>query len=369
MEEFQEKHLYVLILCGGGGKRLWPRSRVKTPKQFIKLLGERTLFQNTVARARKVVPYSRIFVVTNFDYMDEIRKQAPHIPRENIICEPQVKDTALAMGIGALFIQKIDPLAIITNFASDHHIGDIEKFSRAIKNAASVAGRGDFLVALGIKPSFPHTGMGYIKRGRLIRKDKGAQVFGVVEFVEKPNFETAERFLREGKYFWNANLYTWKTDSILQAIRRHLPKLDSGLQKIKEALGTIKERRVIEEVYREMDSISIDYGISEKAKNLVLIPCDFSWSDVGDWKVVYDVSKKDKEGNVVIFEKGRGEYVGMETKNCLIHFSDELITTVGVEDLIIVDTKDTLLIAKKERAQDVKELVNFLKEKGKDKYL
>ncbi|PJE67399.1 mannose-1-phosphate guanylyltransferase [Candidatus Shapirobacteria bacterium CG10_big_fil_rev_8_21_14_0_10_40_9] len=369
MEDLLEKHLYVLILCGGGGKRLWPRSRIKFPKQFIKLLGEKTIFQDTVKRARTLVPYARIFVVTNFDYVDEVRIQAPGIPRKNIISEPRAKDTAMAIGIGTLFIHKVDPLAVITILASDHHVENLQKFDQAVKIAAQAANLGDFLVTIGIKPTFPHTGMGYIKTSHLFKKIDNASIFKVEKFVEKPNLQTAEKFLSEGGYFWNSNLYTWRADSILRAIDKHLPKTAAGIEKIRESLETSKEKEVIERVYQEVESISIDYGVSEKSKNILLVPADFPWSDIGDWKVAYDISKKDKEGNVVIFEKGKGEYVGMETKNCLIHFSDELIATIGVENLIIVDTKDALLVARKDKAQDVKKLVNFLKEKGKDKYL
>lgn len=369
MEDLFEKHLYVLILCGGGGTRLWPRSRVKTPKQFIKLFRGKTIFQSTVSRSRILVPYSKIFVVTNFDYVDEVRRQAPSIPRENIIAEPQAKNTAMAMGIGALYIHKIDPLAVITNFASDHHVENLRKFERAVKTAAVTANLGDFLVTIGIKPTFPHTGMGYIKSSHLFKKVDNTAVFKVEKFIEKPDLVTAEKFLSEGGYFWNSNLYTWRADSILRAIDKYLPKLAVGLEKIRESLGTKEEKRVIKMVYEEAEDISIDYGVSEKVSNMLLVPADFPWSDIGDWNVAYDVSKKDNQGNVVIFEKGKGEFVGMETKNCLIHFSDELIATIGVENLIIVDTKDAVLVCRKDRAQEVKKLVNLLKEKGKLEYL
>lgn len=362
-------HLYVLVLCGGGGKRLWPRSRVKSPKQFIKFFGEKTIFQDTVSRSRILVPYSRIFVVTNFDYIDEVREQTPGIPRENIIAEPQAKNTAMAMGIGALKIHKLDPLAVITNFASDHHVENLRKFEQAVRTAVLTANLGDFLVTVGIKPTFPHTGMGYIKTSHLFKRVDDAEAFKVEKFVEKPDLATAEKFLSEGGYFWNSNLYTWRADSILRAIDKYLPKLSVGLEEIRESLGTKKEESIIRKVYEEAEDISIDYGVSEKADNMLLVPADFPWSDIGDWKVAYDISKKDKEGNVVIFEKGKGEFVGMETKNCLIHFSDELIATIGVENLIIIDTKDALLVARKDRAEEVKKLVNLLKEKGKLKYL
>jgi mannose-1-phosphate guanylyltransferase len=362
-------HLFVLILCGGGGKRLWPRSRVRSPKQFIKLFNSKTIFQETIARSKNLVPFSRIFVVTNFDYTDEVAAQAPEIPRENIIAEPMAKNTAMAVGMGAIYIQRVDPLAVITNFASDHRISQLDEFNKAIILASQAANLGDYLVTVGIKPTFPHTGMGYIKAIKLLQKVNGAKIYNVERFVEKPDVITAKRLLGEGGYFWNANLYTWRADSILRALDKYLPKTARGLEEIRMAIKTAGEKRVTEGVYKEAEDISIDVGVSEKSKNMLLIPAEFSWSDVGDWKVAYDVSDKDKDGNVVICEKGDGEYIGLDSKNCLIHFSDQLIATIGVDNLIIVDTKDALLVARKDRAEEVKRLVELLKKKGKTEYL
>lgn len=369
MEDLLKEHLYVIILCGGSGKRLWPRSRAATPKQFIRLFNKKTIFQDTVDRSRTLVPYSRIVIVTNADYVDEVRTQAPRIPKENIIAEPLAKNTAMAMGIGAIHIHKRDPLAVITNFASDHHVKDLRKFNRAVRAAAAAANLGDFLVTIGIKPTFAHTGMGYIKTSHLFKKVDSASVFKVEKFIEKPDIERAERFLTDGGYFWNANLYTWRADSILRSFHKHLPKLAVGLEEIRESLDHKGFKQVIKKVYEEAEDISIDYGVSEKADNLLLVPSDFVWSDVGDWKVAYDLAKKDPNGNVVIHEKGDGEFIGIETKNCLVHFSDQLVATIGVKDLIIVDTKDVLLIARKDKAQEVKNLVNRLQKEGKKKYL
>lgn len=363
------KHLFVLILCGGGGKRLWPRSRVKSPKQFIKLFDNQTIFQETVSRSKNLVPPARIFVVTNQDYFDEVTSQAPEIPRENILTEPQAKNTAMAMGLGAIYIQRIDPLAVITNFASDHRISQLGKFNRAINTAAIAADSGDYLVTVGIKPTFPHTGMGYIRAKNIFKQLNGDSIYQVSRFVEKPDLDKAKRLFQEGGYFWNANLYTWRADSILRAIDRFLPKMAIGLHKIRRSFRTLQEKQVIQQVYKEVEDVSIDVGVSEKAQNMLLIPAEFPWSDVGDWKVAYDVSHKDKNNNVVICEKKGGEYVGIDSRNCLIHFSDQLITTIGVEDLIIVDTKDALLVCRKDRSQEVKQLVGLLKEKGKLGYL
>lgn len=369
MEDLLKQHLFVVILCGGEGKRLWPRSRLRTPKQFLKLFGNKTIFQETVHRAKVLVPPSRIFVVTNGDYIDEVSKQAPEIPDKNILGEPLAKNTSLAMGMGTLFIHNIDPLAVIVNFTSDHHISDLRKFNHAVKVAAQTANLGDYLVTIGIRPTFAHTGMGYIKADGIFKKVDGVSIFKVEKFVEKPDAVTAQKFLDDGGYYWNANLYTWRADSILRSFNKYLQKLAVGLEKIRVNIGTHEEKKVIEKVYEEAESISIDNGISEKAENMLLVPATFSWSDVGDWKVAYDISKKDKNGNVLLFEKGKGGFMGIDTKNCLIHSSDQLIAAVGIKDLIIVDTKDALLIVKKDKAQDVKKIVNELIEQKKVKYL
>ncbi|MDP3888749.1 MAG: mannose-1-phosphate guanylyltransferase [bacterium] len=369
MEELFEKHFYVVILCGGSGKRLWPCSRAKTPKQFLKLFGERTIFQDTVARAKRFVPPSKIFLVTNQDYLDEVHDQSPEIPRKNIIAEPVGKNTALAVGVAALYIHQIDPLAVVVNFASDHHVEDMRKFDLAIKTAVETANLGDYLVTIGVKPTFPHTGMGYIKTSNVFKRFDHSLVYKVEKFIEKPQVSVAEKFLVEGGYFWNANLYTWRVDSILRAVEEYMPDLFKQLERIRKSIDTSGEKEMIKHVYESALNISIDYGVSEKAKNMLLVPSSFTWSDIGDWKVAYDISKKDKDGNVVIFDKGKGGFLGLDTKDCLIHFSDQLVATIGVKDLIIVDTKDALLIARKDKAEEVKTFVNELLAKKKEEYL
>ena len=362
-------HLWTSILCGGGGKRLWPRSRLEKPKQFIRLFGKKTIFQETIERVKPLVPPERILVITNFDYVDEVREQAPEIPRKNIIAEPQARNTALAMGIGAVYIKNRDPSGIIINLASDHLIKDTKKFRYKMLIAAKAANLGDYLIAVGIQPEFPHTGYGYIHAKKEFTRINGELVFKMERFTEKPDLTTAKMFLATGEYFWNANLYTWKAEAALEAFRRHAPKIVQGLERIEKAIGTAKEEKVLDEVYKQAEDISIDYAVSEKAKNMLVVPADFDWSDIGDWKVVYDLGKKDKNGNVIIKHGEKGEHLGIETKNCLVHFDDELIATVGVENLIIVDAGNLILVCNKDKAQDVKKIVQKLKEQEKKEYL
>ena len=368
MEKELRNHLFILVLCGGGGTRLWPRSRKKTPKQFIDLLGEKSIFTQTIERAKRLTSEERIFVITNADYVDEVYEQGK-IPLRNIIAESQKKDTALAMAVGAAVIEKIDPEAVIINLASDHLISPEEKFVRDMTVAAMVAREGTYLVSVGIKPASPHTGFGYIQTGNKLLKVNKKQVFKVKAFKEKPNLATAKKFVKSGKYFWNANLYTWKTTTFLAACATYAPRIFKGAKEIQKAWGTGEEQQVVDRVYSRTGGISVDYAISEKAKNMVLIPASFDWSDVGDWRVVWETMPKDKNGNVVVNFGEKGGFYGVESENNLIQFSDRLIALVGVEEMIVIDTPDALLVCPKNKAEKVKEMVNLFKEKSEKEYL
>lgn len=368
MENKIKDHLYVLILCGGGGTRLWPRSRRKTPKQFINLLGNKTIFSQTMERARGLVPDNHIFVVTNFDYVDEVLAQGG-LSLKNAIAEPRPRNTALAMATGAAVIEKIDPKAVIINLPSDHLISPLKSFIKDILKAAKVAFAGDWLATIGIKPTFPHTGLGYIHVDEPFGEFKEDKVLKVEEFKEKPNLEQAEMFMKSGQYYWNAGIYIWKARNLLKAYEKYAPKIFKGAKRIQSAWGSRDEKRVIDEVYAQAEDISVDYAISEKADNLVLIPASFSWSDIGDWQVVFKVGKKNKANNMIVQLDKKGEIYTINSSNNLVQFSDRLLALVDVEGLVIIDTPDVLLVCKKQKAQDVKKMVELLKEKGKLKYL
>lgn len=363
-----KKHLFVLILCGGGGTRLWPRSRKKTPKQFVDLLGERTIFTQTVSRAKKLTAEDRIFVITNADYVDEVFAQGK-ISLRNIIAEPQQKNTALAMAVGAAVIEKLDPEAIIVNFASDHLISPLNKFVHEMMVAAEAARDGSYLVTVGIRPTFPHTGFGYIHVGDELTKIKGKKIFKVEKYKEKPDLATAKEFIKSKKYFWNANMYTWKASAFLEACKIYAPRIFRGAREIQEAWGTKDEQGVIGRVYNQAEDISVDYAVSEKAKNLILVPASFSWSDLGDWEVVWEMSGKDKNGNVALKFGKKGEFYSVASQGNLVQYSDQIITLVGVNDMIIVDTPDAILICHKDKAEDVRKMVQLLKKKGRLEYL
>ncbi len=370
MSENTENY-YAVILAGGGGTRLWPASRKAHPKHLLKLLGDKTLVQTTYERVDGLVPAENIYVITNKAHAKEVAEQLPKIPEKNIIGEPVAKNTAMAMGTAAAVIHSRNPNASVIYLAADHVIKNEERFRMNALAALRVASSGDYIVAVGIKPEFPHTGLGYIKIGKELEELSGVAekgfVFKGVEFKEKPNLVTAQSFVASGQYLWNANLYCWSTNSIMKAFEEYSQEVYKGVKEISEKAGKENLDKLLEEVYGKLGSPdSIDYEVSEKVKNLVVIPGDFGWSDVGDWKVVFDLREKNMHGLAV---NGETEVVNIGSKNLLIDAGKKLVAAVGVEDLIIIDTGDTLLIAKNNATQDVKKVVEKLKEEQKDKYL
>lgn len=363
-------HLWVVILAGGGGTRLWPLSRKKNPKQFIKLFGTHTLLQDTARRLSKIVSWNRIWIVTtNPLYGREIVRELSRVDKDHILVEPMARSTAIAHGLAALYIQKIDPEAVILNESADHVVTPVGKYLKTFMLAAEMAFETKSLVAVGIKPAYPHIGMGHIKIGKLQQKINGRSVFKIENFVEKPPLELARKFTESGFYYWNANLYVWRADAILNSLAVHSPKIGHGLSLIGQHIGEENEREVIAKVYKNIPTISIDYAVAEREKNFLMLVADFSWSDVGDWRVVWELSEKDKNGNVSIKIGKKGEWREIDTQNSLVQTERLLITTIGVKDIIIVETKDALLIANKNEVEKVKEMVNILKGEHQEEFL
>ena len=362
------KNAYAVILAGGGGTRLWPKSRQKTPKHLVSIVSKETIIQFTYKRILPLIPKERVYVITRDTQADLVREQLPDLPKENIIEEPASRNTALAMGVAAVFIHRKDPDAVLTYLAADHVITDEEKYRQTVASALQVAGAGDYIVAVGIKPTFAHSGLGYIKVGAEIFPEgvsKQVYVFKGDGFKEKPDAATAQSFIATGKYLWNANLYNWSSKSIFKAFKDHAPKVSGALSSLLESSSDADFKKKLGKIYEEADSDPIDLAISEKVDNLVVIPGDFGWSDVGDWKVVYDTLSKDAFGNVVAADN----VLSIDTFNCLIEGNGRLIATIGLKDICIIDTKDALLVCHKSQAQAVKRIVEQLKERKEEGYL
>jgi mannose-1-phosphate guanylyltransferase len=355
--------LYALIMAGGSGTRLWPASREARPKQLLGLFSERTMLQEACQRVAPLVPDDQIFVVTSEAYTDVVRQQIPQVPATNIIGELEGHGTAPCIGLSALYLKRLDPEAVMAVLTADHYIKNADELRRALGAAAQVAEAGR-LVTLGIEPNRPATGYGYIERAEKLAQVSGLDVYRVEKFTEKPDLPTAQAFVESGRYYWNSGMFVWKIPAILQEFEKLMPRFYAQLMEIDAALGTAEERAVLERVWPQVENETIDYGVMERAEDVAVIPVDIGWSDVGDWTALSELLPADAEGNVVV-----GQHVGLDTRDCLIHSSCRLVTTIGLEDMIVVDTEDTLLVCPRERAQEVRDLVNKLKGSDKEAYL
>lgn len=354
--------IFALILAGGTGTRLWPRSRKSQPKQLLPLISSRTMLQETVDRILPIISPKNIFIATNASYAAMVRKQLPNLPRQNIIREIEGRGTAPSIGLGGLFIQKQDPDAVMLSLHADHFIAQPAEFRRVLLDAAHVAREG-YLVTLGIQPSHPETGYGYIHRGELVEKIGEQKIYRVAQFLEKPSAETAERFVQSGEYYWNSGIFAWKLSTLWEEFRTYQPTLFEQLQQIDGALGTRREKSTRARVWRKIKNETIDVGIMEKSQRVVTLPVDVGWNDVGSWATLLNLLPRDANKNVVV-----GEHLGIDTFASLIYGSDRLIATVGLHDIVIVDAGDALLVCAKDRAQDVKRVVELLKQK-QEKFL
>lgn len=364
-------HLFALILAGGGGTRLWPKSLEKTPKQFLKLFHNKTLVEITADRVNKMLPWEKIFVVTTTkEYGDEIRQLLPKVPKENVIVEPERKDSAAAHALGAAYILNKDAEAVIINAASDHFVSPQLNYEKTMYAASKYAFEKKCLISIGIRPAYPHTGMGHLKKGDKIASSEGRYVYKLEKFVEKPPIDLAKKYTESGEYFWNANHYVWRADTFLNEVELHAKELSKGIKIIQEHIGRSDEKEVIAREYKKFEKISVDYAISEKTNNFAMIIADYSWTDIGDWNEVWKNLPKDANGNVIITgeEKG-GEVIDIDTTDALIHTDGKMVAVVGLDNIIIVDTKDALLVASKSHAQAVKKIVEKLKEEKRTELL
>lgn len=366
MEEIQE-HLYVLILAGGGGTRLWPQSREASPKQFAKLFQSKSLFEITLGRALKVTTPSHIIISTSERYLSLVKSLARKIPAENIIAEPFRRDTALAIGVASVVALKKDPDAVIINMASDHIISPLDTFVSQVKFAGKIAYQSNQFVTIGIKTEYPHTGLGHIKAHKPHPKIAG--VLKGEKFVEKPPLPVATKYTKSGQYFWNTNLYVFRARLYIDLLDKYSPKISALLPRLLQDFGTDKEKQTLQLVFQMSPAIAVDYAITEHLRSFICIPAKFKWSDVGDWNVVWQHLEKDTLGNVIEGPHGKGQYIGINSKNNLLFLDKKIIATVGLSDMLIIDTPDALLICPKDEAQGVKQVVQALKDNNLTEYL
>ena len=349
-------------MAGGRGERFWPKSRKNLPKQFLSLTDDgKTMIQLTVERILPLVKIEDIYIATNRDYKQLVKEQLPEIPEENILCEPAGKNTAPCIGLGAVHIQKKYGNAVMMVLPSDHLIKYNSMFVSTLSDACEVAELGENLVTLGITPDSPETGYGYIKF--LPDKTLG-RAFAVERFVEKPNLEVAKAYVASEQYLWNSGMFVWKVSTILDNLKAYLPETFEGLERIQAAIGTEQQEAVLEKEFYAFQSESIDYGVMEKANHIYILTGAFGWDDVGSWLAVGRLKTSNEFGNVI-----DGNVVSVNTKNCIIQGEGKLIATIGLSDLIIVDSKDAILICEKDSAGDIKKVLENLRICNQTQYL
>jgi len=352
--------MHAVIIAGGSGTRFWPKSRENLPKQLLNISGQETLIQNTVGRISPVIPVENIWVITNeqhaFETCYQLKKMG--VPPSQLLTEPIARNTAAAIGYSAKILSQRNPDAIMAVFPADHVITTIEPFLKLLKQAETIANE-NHLVTLGIKPTSPETGYGYIKQGKAIEENS----FKVDRFIEKPDKLTAEKYLKEGSYYWNSGIFVWKVSTLLNEISLYLPKLHEQLEELTSNTAPIKGKYPYQKlsesgkkIFHSLESVSIDHGVMEKSTNVAVLPAEIEWNDVGTWTSLAEISKNDSHGNVI-----NGNVVSVENSDSIIQAENRLVAALGLKNIIVVDTPDALLVCAKERAQDIKKIVEKIK--------
>ncbi|MFO7891001.1 MAG: mannose-1-phosphate guanylyltransferase [bacterium] len=355
--------MYCLLMAGGSGTRFWPRSREKTAKQFLNIYGKKSLIENTISRFEKIVSPENMYIVTKETQKKEIKNHIGNIPANNVIFEPVGKNTAPCIGLGALFIQHKDPEGILIVSPADHLIQKEKKFFQTLNTAVKVAEKNNCFVTIGITPDRPATGYGYIQSEKNIGPINNIDIYKVHTFAEKPDSETAEKFIESGDFYWNSGIFIFKVKTFFTAVKKFLPDLYKGLMEIKNSLGKKEFEKKLHIIYPRIKSISIDYGIMEKANNVYVVKGNFPWNDLGSWEQIYQISAKDKDGNVL-----NGNVITQEVQNSYIS-TDNMLAVVGLKNVVIVQNDGATIVCRKDKSEDIKNIVEQLKKKNLKKYL
>lgn len=350
--------LHAVILCGGRGERFWPRSRRFLPKQFLALFGGRTLLQDTSRRIAPLCPVGRQLFVASRGMAKTVRRQA-RVSEEQVLVEPVGRNTAPAIGLAAAHLVARDPDAVMVVLPADHHISRLRQFQAAVRLAARSAQDGS-LVTFGVPPTRPDTGYGYIRVGDRVAGRGALTVHRVAEFCEKPDLATARRYLKTGEFLWNSGMFVWRADAILDALRKFLPKLSADLRAYTRAVGTAKQVKALERVYERAESVSIDYAVMEKAKNVVALRAGFGWDDVGSWLALERHLKADRDGNSVA-----GLVAAQSSGNCIVDSDCGVVALLGVRDLVVVRSGDAVLVASRDKLPELKRLLKRMAEEPK----
>ena len=371
VEMGKNKPVYVAIMAGGGGTRFWPWSREKRPKQVLPIISKRSMIWETVDRLRPFIAPEKVFIVTSRSQAEDLRRQVPHLPRRNLLLEPVGKNTAPCLCLAALHIQKIDPTAVMVALPADHFISNRPGFLKTLRGAVKVAATQNFLITLGIRPTEPETGYGYIQKGETLGTVQGLPLFRAKAFREKPTLPKARAYLRRGDYFWNSGIFIWQAGVFLEAVKKFLPRLYGEMAPLQDSLGTPRERRALEKIYARAQSVSVDYGIMEQADNVALMEAQFSWNDVGSWAALGRIWPQDDKGNALSGETppARRKILAIDSAGCLIRGEEKLIAVIGLRDTIVVEAGNAILVCPKERSQDVRRVLGELKKKGWKDYL
>ena len=358
----KDKHvdLVIVIMAGGIGTRFWPVSTETKPKQFLKLFGERSMLQESYRRIRDLVPPERVLILTNENFLGQVREQLPDIPSYNIIGEPMRRDTAAAVALSALISRKRFGNPVILTLTADHVIEPVDMFQKTVLSAARMASQQEVLYTFGIRPAYPATGYGYLERGQHIVSDDGIEHYGLLRFKEKPDLETARHYLESGQYYWNSGMFVWSTDTILKQFELFLPDHITSLSTAAETDEKTIDTSVLKKAFEQIAAISIDFGIMEKASNVCCIESDFTWNDLGGWLSLKDFIPVDNKGN-----HHRGEIIASDAHDNLVFCEnpDETVMMLGIQDLVIVRAGDKTLVVRKDMVEDVKELVNVFMRK------